>query len=366
MLSHIFGPLNAGPGRFYPAALCLGAACLVSADPAAAMVINPLFDSSITSSAYASQIETAFNTVASSFDSALASPITVNVGVSWGSVAGQSLPATAVGASSDNAYGYYSYSQIKTALSNTAARNPADTALKAAVASLSLSAPAGTGSYLVASSEAKALGLIPASYGAVDGYIGFAGSASGYTFNPAKGVAAGTYDFEAVAAHEIEEVLGRISGITSSATPTFRTPLDLFRYTSAGVLSDAYTPLAYFSVNGGTTSLGYFNNSTYGGDRSDWLTAGVTNSGADASHAVASDIQDAFISTGQTANLTAADLTVLDVLGYGGSNLGDTAIGTPTLIAVSLDQSVPEPASAAVLLSALAMLTLAVRRRVSR
>src|SRR5436853_266296 len=79
-------------------------------------------------------------------------------------------------------------------------------ALATAVKSLPATAPAGPTRYVIPSSEAKALGLISPTQGSTDGSIGFAGSSLGYDYNPADGVTAGTYDFDAVAAHELAEV----------------------------------------------------------------------------------------------------------------------------------------------------------------
>ena len=99
------------------------------------------------------------------------------------------------------------------------------------------------------------------------------------------------------------------------------------------MLSYGYYDAAYFSIDGGTTNLGNFNN-TLGGDRGDWLT-----------QATSTDTQDAFIAKSQRKNLTAVDLTGLDVLGYGGLNLGSTAWNSPTTIAFRLVEPEPEPGS---------------------
>ena len=322
---------------------------------AQAMSIKAVFDSSITKLSNASQIESAFNTVAADYASQFAGPATVYVGVSWGSVGGYALPSNAVGASIDPLYGYFTYAQIKSWLTASSASSPADTALATAVKNLPAAAPSGVTRYVLPSAEAKALGLISPSQTSFDGSIGFAGLTSGFDFNPNDGVTAGTYDFEAVAAHELDEVLGRISGL-SSTSPTFRTPFDLFRYSAPGVLNDAYNSSAYFSIDGGKTHLGNFNNSASGGDRADWLTL-----------ATSSDIQDAFVSKGQRLNLTAADLTGLDVLGWGGSNLGDTGAGTPTAIAFHLIQdpqgAVPEPSIWALAVAGFALIGARLRRR---
>src|SRR4051795_6878660 len=106
-----------------------GAALIAAgmAQPAAALLINPIFDSSITSLANARTIETAFNTVAQDWASQFTSSAQINVKVSLGSVGGQVLPSNAVGASSTSLYGYYTYGLVKSYLTNASLRNPSDT-----------------------------------------------------------------------------------------------------------------------------------------------------------------------------------------------------------------------------------------------
>lgn len=318
------------PARAAPPAALL-AAVTALAGSAQALTIRTTFDSSITGRSNASAIESAFNAVTAEYDSVFASPITVNVDVSWGKVDGMGMASNALGESVDELYGYYAYSTLKSYLSSHAAANPTDTALKSAVAHLPAGAPAGLSNYVVPSSEAKALGLISPTQTSYDGYIGF-GSGVAFDYYPANGISAGTYDFEAVAAHEMDEVLGRISGL-ATASPTYRTVFDLYRYSSPGVISFSYNGPAYFSVSGGSTNLGEFNVAAIGGDRGDWANYGAT----------VTDVQDAFLAAGKRSNLTAADLTALDALGYAGSNIGDTAMNAPTTIAHAFSTAVPEP-----------------------
>ena len=338
---------NRGARRFLAAAAATGLA-LLAAQPASALVINVSYDSSVTSQANAAVIESAFNTVAQDYASSFSNPVTVNVGVSWGSVGGYALPSTAVGASLDYLYGYFSYSNVKGFLASSAASNPSDTALATASGSLPGAAPPGVSQYVVPSAEAKALGLIPGSQSSIDGFIGFAGSPSNYDFNPTDGVGAHTFDFQGVAAHELAEVLGRISGL-SGKKPAYRTPLDLFRYSAPGTIGFAYKAPAYLSINSGVTDLGDYNY-TGTGDRSDWLTLSSSR-----------DVQDAYVSKGQRLALTSADLTALDVLGWGGSNLGDTP-GSPTRIAFNLS-SVPEPGVWAMMICGAGLTGLRLRSR---
>lgn len=332
--------------------LLIAGVAVTIAGPAAALTITPIYDSSVTSLANAGVVEAAFNTVAADYEQSFSNPVTVYIGVSWGKVAGQALPSNAVGASSTNLYGYFSYAQIKSLLTSSSLSNPADTSLATALGSLPVTTPPGVSKYVVSSAEAKALGIISGSQASFDGYIGFAGSTSGYGFTPA-GVTSKVYDFQTVAAHEIAEVLGRISGVDSGA---WRTPFDLFRYSAPGTLGYAYRSAAYFSIDGGQTGLANFNYSASGGDRGDWATT-----------ATSVDAQDAFISKGRRKNITAVDLTALDVLGWGGHNLGNAG-GAPGATAFGLVDPafVPEPATWAMFLTGFGIVGGAMRRRVAR
>lgn len=146
------------------------------------------------------------------------------------------------------------------------------------------------------------------------------------TIDPAK------YDLQAVAQHEINEVLGTISNI-GSANPR---PVDLFRYDSAG--NRTFTTAgddAYFSING-TTQLARYNQDP-GGDYGDFYSVFGGQ---------VPQVQDAFATAGAIPNLN-VELTILDVVGF------DRI--TP--------QAVPEPGGAALVLTALLGCVVAVRRR---
>lgn len=299
-----------------------------STAPGLALTINPMFDGSVTSQPNAAAIEGAFNQAAASFQSVLSSPVTVNVNVSWGSVAGQALPSGALGASSTSLYGYYSYTQLKSWLT-ASATTAAD---RQAVATLPATAPAGwnPNRYVVTSAQAKALALISPTAG-IDGSIGF--GASPYDFNGADGVTPGTFDFVSVAQHELSEVLGRISGL-SSQYPSYATALDLFRFSADGAHVFLYNGNGYFSIDNGATDLANFNHSSSGGDRGDWLSNTSTT-----------DMADAFTYPSTHGIFSSVDQLALDVIGWGG-----TGTGTGTGVVLSTQKGlqaadVPEPAS---------------------
>lgn len=348
------GPVarNRANGRLRASAMILLAATVAAAQPARALVIKPIFDSSITSQSDAAQIESAFNSAAAVFDRAFANPATVNIAVSWGSVAGGAIPAGDISTSMDNLSGAYSYAGVVSYLTAASKANPLNTVLATAVSHLPKTDPTRLGQFEIPYAEAKALGMLPAALPMMDGYIGF-DSKVAYDFNPAGGITAGDYDFQGLAAHEIEEVLGRITGLQSSGVD-WATPFDLYRYAAAGVSSFSYGAHAYFSVNGGQTDLGNFNYSG-GGDRSDWLTLSAST-----------DVQDAYVYTGKALTLSATDLQALDALGWGVSRLtGSTPLSTigalsPTGGALS---AVPEPATWAMMLVGAALIGGRARRR---
>ena len=268
--------------------------------PAAALTFNTTFESSVTTSPYADQFKTAFQAAANTFASAFVNPVTVNLQVGLGTLAGSTV--TSLGVSGSAGYGSYSYSQMSSMLRATATSSYDRTAY----ASLPAINPAGSRSYTLTPALAKALGVAPATGGGIDGYIGFGGSYS-FDFNRTDGIAAGSYDFMGVAMHEISHVLGRVSGLIAS--PVNALPIDAFRYTAPGTASFDYNASTYFSIDGGVTDLANF--ATGSAERDSW----VFTSGDAYSYAATSGVVN---------DLSVADKIVMDVLGW------NTEAGTTT------------------------------------
>ncbi|MDB5293343.1 MAG: hypothetical protein JWL69_4584 [Phycisphaerales bacterium] len=280
--------------------------CAVLAFPqsARAVVFNLTYDAS-TAGAPA-DFFTAFNSTAQLYQNTFNDPITINLQVGWGKINGNNLNPGNLGQSLTNQQGFFTYTQIKTALI-TDAKSVNDAT---AIANLPLAYPVVGTNFVMSNAEAKALGLLAGNAAGIDGYVGFDSTAS-YTFDPNNRAVAGKYDFFGLASHEITEVMGRYGlGQNGAATGRF-SPIDLFRYSSAGNLDTTPANGAYFSIDGGTTNINTFNG-TGGGDLSDWV--GLTP-----------DPYNRALNIGTKLDPSPGDITLMDVVGY--------------------DRAIPEPAT---------------------
>jgi hypothetical protein len=241
----------------------------------------------------------------------------INIHVGWGEIAGQSLSRGALGES--ESYGNFAnYSAVASALTSggyspSAGNEPT------------------TSQFFVTTAEEKAFGWISGTSTSTDGYIGFGTlSHTGYSWNfnatstagYNSGIGSNQFDLEAVAWHEISEVMGRIGmeGATMNGAQTY-TPLDLFNFHSAGVLQLSGSG-GHFSTNNGSTPLGNFNNATTnGGDIADWASnASPTAQSGTTMPALPSgnysDAFDAFAWPGYNGVVSQSDIQELAALGY--------------------------------------------------
>jgi hypothetical protein len=300
-----------------------------SAWPAQALQINAVYDSSVTSRSDFAQIKSAFSQAGDAWSNVLSDNVTVNIRVSWGSVGGYVLGNGTLGGSLDSLYGYFSYSQIKSWLNNDSSTTDDKTALK----NLPLVSSVAGNKFVLSSAEAKALGLVTSynSAFAYDGYIGF-GNGVKYDYDRSNGISAGYFDFVGLVEHEIDHVLGHFSGLGDG----YATPFDLFRCSNGSASFSGSTP-SYFSIDGCKTNLATFN-TTGSGDRDDW-----------ASSSTSTDIQGAYLYPGILYGISAADITALDVIGWGTKNtLGglSLALGSAGSISRAVDATaVPVPST---------------------
>jgi hypothetical protein len=306
-------------------------AALVTAPPAQALQISPIYDSSVSSRSDFTQIKSAFNQAGDAWSNVLSDNVTINIRVSWGSVGSYILNNGTLGGSLDSLYGYFTYSQIKSWLKNDA--STADD--KTANQNLPLVSSVAGNKFVLSSAQAKALGLV-SNYNsafAYDGYIGF-GNGVKYDYDRSNGIAAGYFDFVGLVEHEIDHVLGHFSGLGDG----YATPFDLFRCSNG---APSFTSGASsFSIDGCKTNLANFN-STGSGDRDDW-----------ASSPTSTDIQGAYLYPGVLYGISAADITALDVIGWGAKKSSSLSLGLAGSLG-SLGRAevanVPEPSTLALL-----------------
>ncbi len=117
-----------------------------------------------------------------------------------------------------------------------------------------------------------------------------------------------TYSLIAVAQHEIDEVLGLPSDVGGTGFFAHPAAMDLYRFQHNSTTRSFTTAgdNAWFSINGGTTSLVQFNQDGVG-DYGDWHTSATVR------------VQDAYGTPDQTPTILndgGAEVTALNVIGY--------------------------------------------------
>jgi hypothetical protein len=240
---------------------------------------------------------------------------TINLHVGYGEVAGSTIPFGALSASSSEG-DYISYATLVAALQAVNNSSP-NSLVSSFIAGLPASDPTGQSTtskdFFVSYAEEKALGLPIGTSGyqtAIDGWIGIAKNSRltpmDYTDDASLlmtgAMPTNSYDAVSAAAHEISEVMGRISGLGTSlqtGTGATWTALDLARYSSVGS-RDLTTKSGYFSLDNGATNLGTYNSST--GDAGDW----------------ASNVYDSFgfAHAGVYSPVSSTDIVETAILGY--------------------------------------------------
>jgi hypothetical protein len=256
------------------------------------LVINPIFNSTISALPNSAQVEAAFDYAAQQFEGLFSNNMTVNITVG--------TTTTGLG----HSYG----SEFSTSFSTIYGKLAALSTTPDQVTSASYlpTSPPISGSWEMPWPEGKALGLVTANDSHDDGAFAFNGTneTADYTFDPFDRAVSKEYDFIGIAEHEVSELLGR----TFATDPGAHIPNDLFRYLAPGAPDPEYTTNgAYFSIDGGNTNLKFFNNGSDGGDPQDWAV-GTPNSTNDS-------FNDALYPNEQ-ASLSNVDVTAMDVLGY--------------------------------------------------
>lgn len=286
------------------------------------------YDSSVTGARNASTIENAFATAIGYFTNnfnvplggaTASNPVTVNLKVGWGEVDNTALPSGALGASFTNLE-TADYSKFAGALNqggvvSSVPYDPTSSTYGDPLAGT-------THNYVIATAEAKALGLSGDS-NTTDGWVGFSSSSQWY-FGTGKPTTLTQYDFIGIAEHEISEALGRIAQLGTTAylngdltggttASNAYTPFDLFRFDpTSGARSLTGGAAASYSFDDMTTAPGTSFN-TGSGDYGDWAVppAGQINLTGP------NDAYDAGAYAGVQYAALQNDTTVVAGLGYG-------------------------------------------------
>ena len=277
------------------------------------IIINPTFDSSITSLAGAASVEGAINAAVAELEGSIASPNNITVSIDFQNM------STGLGQSETTIYAlsYYAYYNAFKAVATSANQLTALASLGTDPTGFGSGNPVnGSTQVDITSAEGRNLGFntpggVTAGSGTYDSIIGLNTSIT----SPPNGLS-GYYGLEAVALHEMDEVLG-IGGPSSTLTGSGSLTgaigdLDLYRYSAAGVRSYSNTQTtskySYFSIDGGATVLSYFNQ-TSGADFADWLSNPIPSG-------FGAQVQDAFGGTGTNPSLGVNELTALNAIGY--------------------------------------------------
>jgi hypothetical protein len=322
------------------AALLVAAFGVIASTQAHALTIDATYDPSVPLAA-----QTAFNQVVSIYDSLYSNPVTVNINVTFGNTGlGQSLTE----------FVDVSYADWRSAMLADAAANAANAYLNAAVTTLPVANPLGNGLVQVRTADARALGLTNAQVvtgtvltvsPASDSTLTFTNAPNSFEYDRTP-TGTGTYDFQAVAVHELDEVLGVDSTLDSNSgpLPTDFAGEDYFRYgCNAGdgrAITNDINAAVCFKYDG-VTKVKQFNQDK-SGDFNDWALTSISGDQPAA--------QDAFGTPDSVPPIGAGtpEQIVLNTIGW------DPVTST---------SSVPEPASVVLVGSSLLGLGALRRRR---
>jgi Ca2+-binding RTX toxin-like protein len=260
--------------------------------------------------------------VTSFFQAHFYDSVTLNININWAD-----LGSGILGQTQNSFWSLGGYSALKSALTSDGSSADDSTTL----AEMASTDPfSGTKTWVETQAELHALG-ISTSGSSPDATITF-GSSFPFDFDNSDGVTAGTYDFYAVVAHEMSEVMGRIIWQGGGGGGWYMAE-DAMKFSSAGThVYSSGTTAGYFSVNSGVNDLVDFN-TVSGGDWGDWSSTPNIK-----------DAFRAFLPSGEVHPVTEADLRALDAVGWdristpaaldldttaGGSNRSATFTETP-------------------------------------
>src|SRR5271166_1591923 len=277
------------------------------------MIINLVYDSSVTGSPYAANIMGAAQEAANLLEATFSNPITINISVGWGEEDGNAITNPAAVAQSHSNGDVFGYNDVRNALIG-AAQTVID---QIAAATLPTSDPTGGttigGNIYISQAEQKALGLRDANDPGLDGSVGLNSSSTFFLDGQpgAIGNPAGTTQYDAVGAlvHEMSEVMGRVAGLgqktyATSVNTNQYTALDFFRSLGPDDRDLTPGPGTSFSVDN-IHMLSPYDDSTTpaGNDGGDWAPSVIGDSFGDATPS-------------KVGALSPVDIAEMNVLGY--------------------------------------------------
>ena len=256
------------------------------------MQINLSFDASLSNTVQTEAHKQALIEAANEFASNFTNNISLNI------IVGQKDISAVACSNCTYIPNKISYSTYVSLLSKTATTPEAQNTIKYLEG---ISDPTHGAGIELTNAQAKVLGIMSANASSIDGHVYFS-SNQFYDFNQLDGGSVGAYDAKAALYHEISEVMGRVA---LGDNYNGYTALNLSRFTSPGHIQGPFdtSKSVYFSLDGGVTNNGLFNNLINTGDYADWSTG---------------HYQDAFGNgnPGVVSILSKVDLAEMSVLGY--------------------------------------------------
>jgi hypothetical protein len=314
--SRIIGGLKPGT-RYYYRVRSYGAAgtgsnsetmLAATANISSGLVINPTFDSSVTSDPRSNAIQAMIISTIQLYQSLVSDPISVSILFRFSTTSPRGDRLGSVISESGYLVYYIDWNSYINSL-KADATTPNDIGANATLPSTALST-----NIITSSANGRAIGLNtpPAMFGnATIGpggpYDGIVTLNSGAPLQFARPVASSNYDARTGTEHEIDEILG-LGSHADRSTSDLR-PQDLFSWSSAGVRNTSLTGSRYFSIDRGTHDIVNFNQDS-SHDLGDWLSEFCPQS-----HPL---VQNAFGCKGQSSDISASspEGVNLDVIGY--------------------------------------------------
>jgi hypothetical protein len=259
--------------------------------PAHALIITPVWDTTITSDPGAATIEGTITSAIQFYEARFADPLTISIQF-------QEMP----GGLGESQYSFYPipYTQFLVALQLDATTTNDTYALEFLPAGPD-NPVTGDLNINVHTATLKALGLTGFDAGFTNGVEGFVYLNTSIMNLSRTNIDPSKFDLLAVAEHEMDEVLGLGSDLPFTDDPF---PQDLFRYATNGTRSFTTSgDDAYFSLDGANFMVQF--NQESDGDYGDWWSHGVHTP----------RVQDAFSNPGATPNPN-VELIGLDVMGF--------------------------------------------------